>query len=349
MTAAPVVSVIIAAYNGAALIGETLASLGRQTMADFEVIVVDDGSTDATREVVRGCGDARVRLIEAPVNGGPVAARNLGFPHARGRFIAGLDQDDLCHPERFARQLAWLDTHPEAVMCATAARVLEGDADRASDLPPVTTPGLIGWLLLLCNPLVWSSTMIRGDAARALDPFQRDDYIYAEDFDIYHRLRRQGAIGRVDAELTLYRAHDGGLSKTRTTKMAQSASGVLRWAYQDLLGEGAARAAELIVRHVMARDPVGDRATLAEVGETMIALQQAHFAAAGPTREDRRAIKWETARLWWRVCRRSVRSGALPLRDVIAVRPDHLGLGHAGLDDLLLSGLVGTVRRTRAV
>ncbi|MBM3929618.1 MAG: glycosyltransferase, partial [Sphingomonadales bacterium] len=75
MSAAPTVSVVMAAYNGAHLIEETLASLQGQTFEDFEVLVVDDCSTDDTRAVVRRWPDARVRLIEAPVNGGPVRAR----------------------------------------------------------------------------------------------------------------------------------------------------------------------------------------------------------------------------------------------------------------------------------
>ena len=81
----PSVSVIIAAYNGAAIIEETLASLQAQTFTDFEVIVVDDGSTDATREVVAAWPDPRVRLIAMERNGGPVIARNRGVAAARGR------------------------------------------------------------------------------------------------------------------------------------------------------------------------------------------------------------------------------------------------------------------------
>ncbi|GAA3260620.1 hypothetical protein GCM10020258_23230 [Sphingomonas yabuuchiae] len=85
----PVVSVVIPAYNGAALIGETLASLGEQTLTAWEALVIDDCSSDDTRELVRNWPDPRVRLIENAVNGGPVTTRNRGFAEARGAIWRG--------------------------------------------------------------------------------------------------------------------------------------------------------------------------------------------------------------------------------------------------------------------
>ena len=122
----PAVSVIMAAYNGADLLPATLATLQKQTFTDFEVIVVDDCSRDDTREVLRAWPDSRVRLIALAENGGPVRARNRAFAEARGRYIAGLDQDDLCLPHRFAKQVAYLDANPDTVMVASATEVLEG-------------------------------------------------------------------------------------------------------------------------------------------------------------------------------------------------------------------------------
>ncbi|MFX6250146.1 hypothetical protein ABTF88_19140, partial [Acinetobacter baumannii] len=93
-----------------------------------------------------------------------------------------------CLPERLARQVAYLDTHPDIVLVGSAAEVLDQGSVRASRLPSVTTPALIEWLLQIGNPLVWSSVMLRADAARTLHPFTRPERVYAEDFDLYHRL-----------------------------------------------------------------------------------------------------------------------------------------------------------------
>lgn len=348
MTGRPIVSVVMAAYNGAHLIGETLASLGVQTMPDFEVLVVDDCSTDATRDVVRAWPDARVRLIAAPVNGGPVRARNLAFAQARGRYVAGLDQDDICLPDRFARQVAYLDAHPHVTLVAAAASVFEGDATRASPHAPISTPTLIGWLLHIQNPLVWSTTMIRGSIARMLDPFTDPDCLYAEDFDLYHRLLAKGPVARLDTVLLRYRDHPGGASQRYRDTMLANASAVLARAWTPRLGDDATVVAAMLARYVVAGDAVPDRATLQRLGTTIALLQASYLADIQPDDESRRLIRWETARLWWRIVRHAVRSGTIGMRDAFAVRPDHLGLGHAGIDDLVVSGLVGSARAARA-
>ena len=345
---APALSVIIAAYNGAALIGETLASLSAQTFTDFEVIVVDDCSTDDTRAVLADWPDARVRMIALEENGGPVRARNRAFAEARGRYVAGLDQDDLCHPERFARQVAYLDTHPACVLVGTQTQVLAEDgAILPSPLAAHTSPALVRWLLRIGNPLVWSSVMIRAEAARLLDPFERPDILYAEDFDVYHRLARLGDVARIDAPLVTYRRHAGGASQRYEEAMLASARRVLAENYAEALGADAGAAAGLIVTHMMHGDPVPDRATLAALGGFLVRLQAAFLGERGWATEDVRLIRWTTARRWAEVSRASLRAGTITLGDAMRVRPDHLGLGHAGIEQLLWARLIGRARTLR--
>jgi hypothetical protein len=344
---APAISVVMPAYNGAALIGETLASVAAQTFTDYEVLVVDDCSTDGTRDLLRNWPDPRVRLIEAPVNGGPVRARNRAVAEARGRYLAALDQDDLCHADRFARQVAWLDADPGCVLVATDADVLEDGVIEASQRPPNTTPALLAWMAMLKNPFVWSSVMIRAAAARRFDPFSNPDRLYAEDFDLYHRLARVGRIARIDAPLVTYRDHSGGVSKLYADTMLASTVVVLTEAYGPALGREAEPAALLVAEHIMATTPVPDRATLRLLGGFIGRLQAHHLATHELAREDVTLIKWTTARLWWKIARHAIRSGKIGVGDAVAVRPDHLGLGYAGLDDLLVSGVVGRLRSLR--
>uniref|UniRef100_UPI0035CBF873 glycosyltransferase family 2 protein n=1 Tax=uncultured Sphingomonas sp. TaxID=158754 RepID=UPI0035CBF873 len=340
----PTVSVIMPTYNGADVIGETIASLQAQTFTDFELIMVDDCSTDATVAVARGFDDPRIRVIEAPVNRRVVLTRNAAFAEARGRYIAALDHDDLCHPERFARQVAYLDAHPDIVLVGSAANVLYEGAIIPSGLAPLSTPPLIEWLLRIENPLVWSSVMMRADAARKLDPFQRPERVYAEDFDLYHRISAYGGIARIDAELLSYRRHSGGASQVQAAAMSARAADVLAELYAPLFGDAAAETAALIVRHVMAQEPVPDRATFERVGQTLVALQDDFLVRHKPDAESRNLIRWETARRWGRIGRAGLRTGRLRLGDAAAVRPDHLGMGYAGIEELILSRLIGTIR-----
>jgi hypothetical protein len=340
----PVVSVIMAAYNGAPLLQQTLTSLSVQTFTDFELVVVDDCSTDSTLGVLRAHRDPRFRVIAAEENVGPVNTRNLAFAHARGRYIAALDQDDLCHPDRLARQVAYLEAHPDTAMVATAAAVIEGEETVPSSLPAVTTPTLLDWLLWIGNPIVWSSVMVRGEMARRLAPFTRPEMLYAEDFDLYHRLRRFGRIARLDEELTLYRRHVGGASQRFIATMAGSAARVLAERHAERFGNEAIERATLIVRHVMGKLAVPDRMALSLVGETLVGLQEHFIATRAPDPESLALIRWETARIWGRICRTGLREGAIGLGDAMATRPDHLGLGYNGIDDLVLARLIGGAR-----
>ena len=345
---APLISVVMPTWNGAALIGETLNSVSAQTLGDFEVLVVDDCSTDGTRDLVSAWPDRRVRLLTMEQNGGPVLARNRAVAEARGRFIVGLDHDDLCSPHRFARQVAFLDKHPEVVLVGTQADYLCEGVISPSGYPAVTTPALIEWLTAIENPLAWSSTMIRADAARALTPFTRPEIVYAEDFDLYHRLLPLGLLARLDEPLVTYRQHPGGVSRRFTTVMRSNAARVLAAAHAPVLGDEAGPVGEFISAHVMGGEPVPDRTTLIRLGSAIGALQRHFVSSHSLTADDLRLIRWETAARWARIGRAGLRAGTLTVSDVLAARPDHLGLGYAGLDALLWSGAIGGVRRVRA-
>lgn len=343
MSATPTVSVVMAAYNGAALIGDTLESLSRQTLTDWEAIVVDDCSTDATRDVVAAFPDKRVRLEALAQNGGPVRARNHGVALARGRYIAALDQDDLCHPERFAAQVACLDAHPEIALLGTAAEVLAEDGIvSAARHAATTSPALIAWLLRIGNPIVWSSVMVRGDVARALDPFTRPEILYAEDFDLYHRVAAHGLVARLDRPLLTYRSHAGGASQRYEETMLASATRVLAADHRATFGDEAAASAALVVRHLMHGAPVADRATLARLGGTIMALKTDHLARSGVSNTDRRLIEWETGRRWADTVRIALAAGTIGMTDALAARAV---LPHLGMEGLAWARLVGGVRR----
>jgi glycosyltransferase involved in cell wall biosynthesis len=114
---APLVSVIIPTYNRADLVQEALASVKAQTYRDFEVVVVDDGGTDGTSEVLSAWRE--IRVLRHPSPRGVAAARNTGVAAARGQWLAFLDSDDLWLPEKLARQIFWLEGQPELLICQT--------------------------------------------------------------------------------------------------------------------------------------------------------------------------------------------------------------------------------------
>ena len=339
MTAqAPTISVVMAAYNGAAFIRATIDSLFAQTMPDFEIVVADDCSKDDTLAVLATIDDPRLRVVKAERNGGPAAARTLAMAHARGRFIAGLDQDDLCHPERFARQLTYLDAHPEVALVCSTIVMFEGEKERRDPYPDLTDPDAIDWTMGLLNPLAWSTAMMRGEAARALAPFERDDYRFAEDFDLYTRIRAHGGrIGRIAEPLVRYRLHPGGASQAYEEGMIRSAGKVLADRHAALFGAEAAEAGLLLSRHAGAGYPPPDAATLERCGSIIARL----LAAEGGSRFPRESSQ----ALWWRIARSGLRIGRYGVTDILRARPAFAGRSRVILPALLRDAAIGTARR----
>ena len=349
----PAISVVMPVYNGVDMLPEALDSLAAQSFGDFEVVVVDDCSTDSTRALVAQWPDPRVRLVTMAANGGPVLARNRGMAEARGRFVAALDHDDLCRPDRFARQLAYLEANPTVVLVGCAAAILQnGRTGRSLHAATTTTPAFVDWLMAIENPLVWSSVMMRGDATRRLEPFMRPDRVYAEDFDLYQRIRRFGAIARIDDVLVDYRVHPGGVSKRFVQRMEDSAVQVLAERHAALFGVDAAAIARLLVLHVSAQRPVPDRAALVTLGAALRTILEDFLATRGDAlgEADRRLILRDTAHRWRVIGRTGLRAGTLRIGDLLAVRPGPTAQGDTPLryaepGALLWSGAIGGARR----
>lgn len=120
-TTMPRISVIMPLYNEEKFVGESIESVLAQTYGDFELIIVDDASTDASPDIVRQYTekDNRIVALRNETNGGAACSRNRDLDVARGEFIAFADADDLLAPERFARQIAFFGQHPEIDLCGS--------------------------------------------------------------------------------------------------------------------------------------------------------------------------------------------------------------------------------------
>lgn len=206
----PTVSVAIITYNKVDTIGAAIESVLRQTYQDFEILVVDDGSTDGTADRVRAYGE-RVRLFEK-TNGGTGSARNLGTAEARGRYVAFLDGDDLWLPQKLERQMAAFAREPDllAVQCSAycvdnALHVLEIRTcdPRLDSLPNV--------LLFRNLPAFASTVVIRRDALLTLGGFSTD-LVILSDWDMACRLARRGTLRSVPDPLVLYRHYPSNQS-----------------------------------------------------------------------------------------------------------------------------------------
>ncbi len=215
VAAAPRVSVVMPVFNGARFIGEAIVSVLGNTFSEFELLVIDDGSTDDSVAAANhaAAGDPRVRVITVP-HGGVGAARNAGLHAARGEYIANLDADDTMFPARLARQVAYLDKHPECV--AIGSRVLAVDDTgtpiriivRTYSHEEIDSAHLAGRGGAIWNP----TAMFRRDVAVAVGGYRAHLDRTGEDHDLWLRMAEVGRLANFPDVLIRYRIHGNNAS-----------------------------------------------------------------------------------------------------------------------------------------
>jgi glycosyltransferase involved in cell wall biosynthesis len=173
-SADPEVSVVMAAYNAAEYVAESIESVLAQTYTNFELLVVDDASVDATADIVRSIADPRVRLLSLPTNSGAAAARNLALRSARAELIAILDADDIAYPKRLERQVAYMNDHPGCALLGSAFDRIDASGALRDTVHSPCDPVLIRWHLLKKNVIAHSSVIFRRSAALAVGGYRED-------------------------------------------------------------------------------------------------------------------------------------------------------------------------------
>jgi glycosyltransferase involved in cell wall biosynthesis len=205
------VSVVVPTHNRSGLLALTLRSVLWQRDVDLEVVVVDDGSTDDTAEVVAALGDPRLRRVHHPTPKGVSAARNRGIAEAGGQWVAFVDDDDLWAPDKLARQLQAARDTGRAWAYAGAVSV-DGGLEIVGGVPP-PSPDRVAELLPRFNavPGGGSNVVVRRDLLRRVGPF--DTRLYnTEDWEMWIRLAKDGPPAGVGSPLLAYRVHLGNAS-----------------------------------------------------------------------------------------------------------------------------------------
>lgn len=209
MNAPPLVTVLLPVYNAAPFLQAALDSIFNQTFGNFEVLAIDDASTDGSAEILSSCTDPRLRRITHLHNQGLIASLNEGLDAAQGTFIARMDADDRMLPLRLERQVAFLNDNPEVALVAAFVETInsEGCTDGAWDLDRATPDEAhVAAMLPRTNCLAHPTVMLRRGAMGNLryDPRQHG----AEDWDLWLRMRSRGLrLAKLPEVLLQYRQH----------------------------------------------------------------------------------------------------------------------------------------------
>jgi len=229
----PVLTVVMPVHNGARWLGETLVSIYNQSFRDFELILVDDASTDALLGVLNAFPDPRLTVVRLEKNGGVAEARNKGVAQANSQYIAFCDADDVCQPERFEKQITFLQQHPRVGVCGTAFTCFETEDGETVRNP--SSDGEIRRSLMRGNCFGTSTMMGRAELFKK-HVFDQS-MTPTEDYDLWTRLSCEGVqMANLPESLLRYRVHAQQASQQKSVRLDQLARKIRALYCARLLG-----------------------------------------------------------------------------------------------------------------
>lgn len=224
-------------YNGEKYLREALDSILAQTFTDFEFIIVDDGSTDATMAILSSYNDPRLRLLKNQHNSGISASLNRGLSLARGQYLARMDCDDISHPDRFALQLRFLDENPSIDIVGSWIELIDENSRPTGEVGQyISSPLALRWITLFSPPVAHPSVMLRRrlfDHCGQYDPLEEP----AEDYGLWARLSLSVRFANLQSCLLRYRVHRSSVSLSRAVRQFDKACLVSQKFISSYLGE----------------------------------------------------------------------------------------------------------------
>lgn len=226
LTLTPTVSILLPVYNAAPYVAATIESLLMQTLRDFEVIAIDDGSTDASLDVLRGFKDARLRIVTNGTNLGLVKTLNLGINLCRSEFIARMDADDIAVPRRLEKQVAYLRSHSNVILISSSRSAIDHRSRPINEYNrAISGPALIRWKLLTGNFITHTAVMLRKSALPT--PLFEEQFKHAEDYAAWLRLLAHGDFETLQEPLVAMRWHGASVSASNKAVQVRSAMSAL--------------------------------------------------------------------------------------------------------------------------
>ena len=222
MMPGPLVSVVMPVFNAAEHLEEAVESILRQTIQGLEFIIIDDGSTDQSSEILDryAAADHRISIIRQP-NQGVAVALNRGLKLARGRYIARMDADDVSLPDRLEQQAGFMERHPEVGLCGTACRLF---GDQVGVTRPRTESGEIKAWLIFGPCMAHPTVMMRSCVVREHELYYDRTFRRAEDYDLWFRFSLHCDLANIAEPLLLYRVSETQLTTARAHEIGEWSS-----------------------------------------------------------------------------------------------------------------------------
>ena len=277
----PRVTVLMSVYNGERYLAEAIDSILAQTYRDFELLIIDDASTDRTAEILASYGDARIRVLRNEANRGLTPSLNRGLREARGELVARHDADDRSRPERLAEQVACLDAHPEVAVVGGQADHIDAEGRRRGSSRHPLSAAAARFSLMFGSAVVHSAATFRRALVLALGGYD-ETFITSQDADLWTRVAQQADIRNIDRVIVDFRVHPQSVSSTRYTAANVGRiedvlrRNVLAWTADEELAREWPRLADAIVNHAVigeAEEPARAVAMIDRIRERFLARE----------------------------------------------------------------------------
>ena len=231
----PRISVLMPVYNGARYLSEAIESVLNQTFSDFEFLIVNDGSIDNSAEVIEKYAkkDSRIRLIDNAKEKGVVGALNTGIEKAQGEYIARMDSDDISLPERFEKQVSFMELNPDVCVCGTWVELF---GNHNGDVWKLETDfGSIKSTMLFCGAVAHPTVMMRKKTILDGNFFYDNDYRHAEDYELWVRMAKaEKKIVNIPEILFRYRTHSENVGTVHLVEQQEVAAKIRIGQINDL-------------------------------------------------------------------------------------------------------------------
>jgi len=230
----PEVSVIMPVYNASDYLTEAIDSIICQTFGDWELILIDDGSTDNSRDIIKtyAKSDRRIRYYKNEQNLGLIRTLNKGIGLCTGRYIARMDADDISLPDRFEVQYRFLESNIDIAMCGTYALLIDAKGDEVGRVTHLSSDEYIRINLMFSPSFIHPSIMIRTDVLRS-NPYD-EAYKHAEDYELWCRIANNYKVANIPSFLLKYRWHTTNVSVVNNFSQEDTKRRIIRRELQRL-------------------------------------------------------------------------------------------------------------------
>ena len=276
----PQITVLLPVHNGEAYLEPAIASVLAQSFEDFELLIINDGSTDRTQSIIDTFQDRRIRCIAHQRNRKLIAVLNEGLGLAAAQYVARMDADDVCHPQRLELQYRFLRSHPEVGVLGSAVRLIGGDRKAGLVYRFPEQHEAIVWAMAFLCPLAHPSVMMRRDVVLAAGSYS-SWALHAEDYDLWERLSHRTRFANLPEPLLALRRHGASVTVREALQHASTAAAI---SARCLSSHVARPVSEAVARCLMGSTPC-DSDQAEEAARILVERYEGFRARAGNARD----------------------------------------------------------------